>query len=384
MCGTPSYLAPEVVQNNEGGYGNVVDSWSVGVIVFSMLTVSSPFVENEDLDIRMRIETRTTEWSLLTSRGFSIEGKRIRYQLCILLTVAPAEDFLRKLLDPNPTTRMTAADSLFHPWLAGTGERLQAKRDAQLPEKTVGAAKQVQRADIVDSTMAQESLLSLGSADVSMAAMNTPPPSGGNDIPQDMSLDNHGVNGAPGAYSQVSTASQNPTYRMPGAFNANAVNAKGSRYGLQRRSRVIADAEANGHRLPEPSVEMIAQAASQNQKNNATAGPSNPLKRKADGKGESESSLTPVPEEGVEEDHAMGAASDDQENQAGAVRRSKRGRAEPETPQRGAPRSNPPKTKRGRGVVESIGEEDDDMRSSPSQDVGGVRRSPRNVKGGRR
>ena len=37
MCGTPSYLAPEVVkQNNTDGYDNLVDSWSVGVIVFSM------------------------------------------------------------------------------------------------------------------------------------------------------------------------------------------------------------------------------------------------------------------------------------------------------------------------------------------------------------
>lgn len=37
MCGTPVYLAPEVVnQAPNEGYHQVVDSWSVGVIVFSM------------------------------------------------------------------------------------------------------------------------------------------------------------------------------------------------------------------------------------------------------------------------------------------------------------------------------------------------------------
>ena len=40
MVGTPQYLAPEVVLQTPGlpGYDQAVDSWSVGIIVYAMLT----------------------------------------------------------------------------------------------------------------------------------------------------------------------------------------------------------------------------------------------------------------------------------------------------------------------------------------------------------
>jgi len=178
-------------------------------------------------------------------------------------------------------------------------------------------------------------------------------------------LDQHGVDGAPGAYHT-------------GAHRS-------GRAGLQRRSQVIADAEANGHRLPQPSPEMYAQAASQN----ASAGPSNQLKRKAENStGKADSSLTPLPEERGEEDEAMEAASEQDQQQQPTSRRSKRGRklADPETPPRaGGRRSAASKVKRARGGgragVESIGEDDEAMSESPGRETG-VRRSPRNLNGG--
>jgi serum/glucocorticoid-regulated kinase 2 len=41
LCGTPSYLAPEILRGE--AYGESVDWWSLGVLVNEMVTGRNPF-----------------------------------------------------------------------------------------------------------------------------------------------------------------------------------------------------------------------------------------------------------------------------------------------------------------------------------------------------
>ncbi|KAA8490827.1 Calcium/calmodulin-dependent protein kinase type 1 [Porphyridium purpureum] len=100
QVGTPLYISPEVLYG-EPYVGSEVDMWSMGIIVYIMLSGRPPF---DDSDLRELI--RHLKYDPVTFDGLS------------WVTVSEcAKHFIRGLLSKDPTKRMTSQEALTHPWL---------------------------------------------------------------------------------------------------------------------------------------------------------------------------------------------------------------------------------------------------------------------------
>lgn len=54
QCGTPNYVAPEILENRQ--YGCAVDMWSVGVLTFVLLGGYPPFHDDNEAKLFERIK----------------------------------------------------------------------------------------------------------------------------------------------------------------------------------------------------------------------------------------------------------------------------------------------------------------------------------------
>lgn len=53
LCGTPEYIAPEVLLNK--GHGKGVDWWTLGILMFEMLAGQPPFVDDDPMGIYQQV-----------------------------------------------------------------------------------------------------------------------------------------------------------------------------------------------------------------------------------------------------------------------------------------------------------------------------------------
>ncbi|XP_053134971.1 death-associated protein kinase 2-like [Hemicordylus capensis] len=99
LCGTPQYIAPEVI--NYEALNSATDMWSIGVITYILLSGMSPFQGETDAETLSNVVSGTYEFE---EKYFS-------------QTSDLAKDFIRQLLVKEPGSRMSAARCLVHPWI---------------------------------------------------------------------------------------------------------------------------------------------------------------------------------------------------------------------------------------------------------------------------
>jgi serine/threonine protein kinase len=95
QCGTPAYIAPEILED-KGYVGFAVDIWSAGVVLYSMLYGSVPFKANNMEELHTMI----------------MKGK---YTLKEDIS-ADARSLLRQMLEKNPRKRIHVSKILKHEW----------------------------------------------------------------------------------------------------------------------------------------------------------------------------------------------------------------------------------------------------------------------------
>jgi len=106
LCGTPEFVAPEVVNYDFISTGS--DMWALGVICYILLSGFSPFMGDTDAETYANISAVTFDFDCEEFDQISEDAK----------------DFINSLLKRDPASRMKAEMCLEHKWLKEVVDKL--------------------------------------------------------------------------------------------------------------------------------------------------------------------------------------------------------------------------------------------------------------------
>ena len=94
VCGTPIYLAPEMINNT--GHDEKVDIWCIGVLLFELITGQQPWKGSDVQTVKYNISRLKINWPKQMDRN--------------------AADLISKILRYNPEERISLRNMLMHPF----------------------------------------------------------------------------------------------------------------------------------------------------------------------------------------------------------------------------------------------------------------------------
>lgn len=109
QCGTPGYVAPEILEGVP--YGTKADMWSLGVITYILLGGYPPFIEKNQKELFRKIRHGQYEF-------------HVEYWGQVSTT---AKDLISSLLTVDPFRRLTAEEALANQWITGDASLLEGK-----------------------------------------------------------------------------------------------------------------------------------------------------------------------------------------------------------------------------------------------------------------
>lgn len=127
FCGTLAYLAPEVLRGRNANqkslkpqYSNLVDIWSLGCLLYVLLTSYLPFEGNTQDQLYSNVINGKYHTEPLEAKGLSESGKQ----------------FIRRLLEVDVEKRPTAEEALAMDWFKDDKDSNDEDTENTIPEAT--------------------------------------------------------------------------------------------------------------------------------------------------------------------------------------------------------------------------------------------------------
>lgn len=142
-CGTPAFMAPEALRLPDSpGYSYEVDVWAAGVILYMLMCAGKhPFITSDNRFDEKMCHAGCLDFSAHEPRG-------VKYLMKKPSRFSEAARMLsRKMVEPDPTKRISARAALEEPWLVSTWQANNAGRGGLLAPAATGSLVDAVRPD---------------------------------------------------------------------------------------------------------------------------------------------------------------------------------------------------------------------------------------------